>query len=422
VLELNSELIGMSIAVFHTPNSNGLKQSNLLKGSFPQAPFSAPAKRRLASSLLLDDASSFDFTLPSKAGEKENNSDGENVDPSEFASAKRSKGLDGTPSKVSKFILTDKISVSRQPDFSTPGGSATGQLKRKAQEFASESISLPGSSSTTPLGLVRGTLQPTSRLNRKSLLSGAGKKRGSLTGGAGVRRINPPNTPSGALPFSIDAALSGTISSYTPTTASALKNELTPSKMSSISLPAKQLSASVPTKRSAAAVKEIKKEWFFEIYEDTADEHASNMLQHSASVLDISSDDDIATAKAKDALERGKENVPPAEPLANSLGNGVVSEATVGRNTGSRAQAHRGMSISKAIEEVNGDAMNEDRAALREMDVRKFWGEGIIDGDEVVVIADEEHEDVAVESGAGSFVSLSTSVESSEIFVYEDQA
>lgn len=49
--------------------------------------------------------------------------------------------------------------------------------------------------------------------------------------------------------------------------------------------------------------------WFFDIHVDTADEEASNTMQHFAGRLDIS-DDDEAKAKADD---RGKENIPPHE-------------------------------------------------------------------------------------------------------------
>ena len=42
--------------------------------------------------------------------------------------------------------------------------------------------------------------------------------------------------------------------------------------------------------------------WFFEIYEDTPEQEASNMMQHSASVLDISSEDDAATKALGEGL------------------------------------------------------------------------------------------------------------------------
>ena len=51
----------------------------------------------------------------------------------------------------------------------------------------------------------------------------------------------------------------------------------------------------------------MKSEWFFEIHEDTAEEHNLNMVSFSAGVLDISDDED--DKREKD--DRGKENIPP---------------------------------------------------------------------------------------------------------------
>jgi hypothetical protein len=48
--------------------------------------------------------------------------------------------------------------------------------------------------------------------------------------------------------------------------------------------------------------------WNFDIYADTAEDEASNMMQHSACFLDISDDE----SKTKDD-SRGKENIPPHE-------------------------------------------------------------------------------------------------------------
>jgi hypothetical protein len=55
--------------------------------------------------------------------------------------------------------------------------------------------------------------------------------------------------------------------------------------------------------------------WFFDIHEDTPEQEAANLMEHSASVLDISSDDDLSTKNRNE--DRGKENVPPPDWLAS---------------------------------------------------------------------------------------------------------
>ena len=82
------------------------------------------------------------------------------------------------------------------------------------------------------------------------------------------------------MPFSLDAALSGTVPGYTPKQA-----------------PVSDLKDGMPGK------------WFFSIHEDTPEEELGNLVQHSTQVLDIS--DDEGKSSEKDA--RGKENIPPAD-------------------------------------------------------------------------------------------------------------
>lgn len=53
------------------------------------------------------------------------------------------------------------------------------------------------------------------------------------------------------------------------------------------------------------------KGWFFDIYEDTPEEEAANLMEHSTLTLDLSSDDEACKKDAAD--ERGKENMPPAD-------------------------------------------------------------------------------------------------------------
>ena len=89
-------------------------------------------------------------------------------------------------------------------------------------------------------------------------------------------------------------------------------------------------------------------------------------------MLDISSDDDGVSARAKDAAERGKENIPPPD-LASSAAPSARASAGVASG---RRSAHRGISCPAKASKYGAaavDEMIEDRVALREMDVRDFW-------------------------------------------------
>lgn len=99
-------------------------------------------------------------------------------------------------------------------------------------------------------------------------------------------------------------------------------------------------------------------------------------MEHSASILDISSDDDIETKMVNEDLERGKENIPPPEWV-------VAQQA--------RLQARASMSIPGA-EQVDvdveepvkrprlrtfvQDAMDEDRKPLGDLPPSEYYGEG----------------------------------------------
>ncbi|SLM34635.1 hypothetical protein LPUS_03494 [Lasallia pustulata] len=100
-------------------------------------------------------------------------------------------------------------------------------------------------------------------------------------------RIDPPMFAGGrsqdAVPFSIDAALSGTVSSY--------------KAKPQLPVEAFTLEDSNP------------KGWMFEIHEDTAEEEMGNLMEHSTCTLSIS--DDERRQAAKD--DRGKENIPPLD-------------------------------------------------------------------------------------------------------------
>lgn len=112
------------------------------------------------------------------------------------------------------------------------------------------------------------------------------------------------------------------------------------------------------------------KGWFFEIHEDTPEEEAENLMHHSASVLDISSDDDCEARRKKDDLERGKENIPPPDWVGHSRSARPTTTAPL----------HKGISRkekSLAAAQVLVDAMQEDRAALGSLATEDFYPEGL---------------------------------------------
>ena len=91
-------------------------------------------------------------------------------------------------------------------------------------------------------------------------------------------RVNPPSSSASdftnGLPFSIDAALAGTVPKY----------------------------KSKPT---------YGKGWHFDIHEDTEEDRLGNLLEHSAYTLDISDDESRSSKGDKD----NKENIPPTDSL-----------------------------------------------------------------------------------------------------------
>jgi hypothetical protein len=217
--------------------------------------------------------------------------------------------------------------------FNTPTNTPNNASSKRKQL----SLSVPAPTNKTPIAHSRGS----PKHKRIGLLS---KQRRFSS--SPFRRVDPPTFNAGnvstGLPFSIDAALSGTISSYKPVV--------------DVSAPEAVL----------AEPKSMPKSWFFEIHEDTAEEEASNMMEHSASTLDISSDDDCETRRKKDELERGKENIPPPDWVAHTRSSRSAHAAA-------STPLHKG--ISKKAKSV--DAMQEDRAALGALATEDFYPEGL---------------------------------------------
>ena len=115
------------------------------------------------------------------------------------------------------------------------------------------------------------------------------------------------------------------------------------------------------------------KSWFFEIHEDTPEQEAANLMEHSASVLDISSDDDFETKSRNE--ERGKENIPPPDFLPpQSTARAHVS--TDAMETGDIPVETEHVKLPR-LRKIAQDAMDEDRLPLSDLPAAEFYGEGL---------------------------------------------
>ncbi|KAJ4293326.1 hypothetical protein N0V90_008608 [Kalmusia sp. IMI 367209] len=273
--------------------------------------------------------------------------DSENVDPSIFNSpTKKSKTSDGF-SKPSKFSLVTSPVKNISPLTASPSIPSV----RKA-------LSSPNTTNSTPIGHSRGS-------PKHKRIGALSKRRASSSP---FRRVDPPSFShsSPALPFSIDAALSGSIPNYTPKPVVATPTPTPAATPSHVSA----LEESMP------------KSWFFEIHEDTPEQEAANLMEHSAAVLDISSDDDAETKMRNEELERGKENIPPpdfalAQPYAQQTSTDAMLEG---------AQQHEHVKLPR-LRKITQDAMDEDRKPLGDLDAKEFYGEGCDAGSYVTVDA-----------------------------------
>jgi hypothetical protein len=187
-----------------------------------------------------------------------------------------------------------------------------------------------------------------------------------------ITRVDPPKfsfAPTAAAPFSIAAALSGTIPSYRE-------------KQSSIASWTKT-SSSIPR---SILEPEYKSGWFFDIHEDTPEETMTNLMEHGACTLDISSDEERETRRREEDL-RGKENVPPLDDVSQTSGRlpSASSEGIMEAKARKTSQRWR-----KEIEE---GAIEIDRSPLGDLEAEEFYADGCTKGD-VVLVADEEGEDV----------------------------
>lgn len=174
-------------------------------------------------------------------------------------------------------------------------------------------------------------------------------------------RIDPPTFSLSSTPFSLEAAIKGTVPSYASRTPSATKAGSTAS--SSLSL-----SNSDDFYGSSS-----KSSWEFDIHEDTPEQEMTNLLQHSTCRLDISSDEECGRKLGREKAEdRGKENVPPADDV-------------------SQTSARRATTMSEG-----GMEYEKPRTALGDLNAEDFYADGC-DPTSVFIVPEDEEDGTVVD-------------------------
>lgn len=339
--------------------------------SFKQAPPSSRKRRAPSPSVFEDD-------------------DAENMDPASFSSPpKRSRTADefAKPAPFAIYVSPSKpntCAVDYSPSIPSSARKALSSIK-------------PNTTNSTPIALSRGS----PKNKRIGVLS---KRRASSSP---FRRVDPPSfSHSSPVPFSIDAALKGSIPDYTPKHSSPKPSYV------------------------AGAETSMPNSWFFDIHEDTPEQEAANLMEHSAAILDISSDDDSEAKRRNEELERGKENVPPTDFMPMQASSHSFADA-LGSEEGVQAEPLKRRRLKKIVQ----DAMDEDRKPLGDLLPADFYGEGcnatsyvtvdaVLDrpsglSREVDFSADEENkvpieEEVVVESAAPAVVEAPVQVLAAE--------
>lgn len=121
--------------------------------------------------------------------------------------------------------------------------------------------------------------------------------------------------------------------------------------------------------------------WDFEIYEDSAEEEASNLMEHSTQSLDLSSDDELTKAQRDD---RGKENEAPEgydAPTASRQAT-TTSEPALPAPT----RVKKTEFIRRKITEMD----DGERSPLSDLETDEFIPEGLTKDAHVVLDATPE--------------------------------
>ncbi|KXX75600.1 hypothetical protein MMYC01_206567 [Madurella mycetomatis] len=293
-----------------------------------------------------------------KASEVLDADDFENVDPNVFS--KRSKGVDLDNDlnkgfvKPSAFVLTkaappasclpfEDVRRNQSSRLSSPRPRNILKPKSPAAQLSLKDAASP--SLTAPAGR-----SPTRGAKRMGILS---RRR--------TQRIDPPSFGLGATaPFSLDAALKGTIPSYS----------------GSLRTSSRSSSSSISSSSDLLPQSDTKSSWFFDIHEDTPEQEMTNLLQHSTCTLDISSDEESERRASRDRAEgRDKENIPPADDISQTSARFVRAPA-----------------------DIDDMVVEKQRGPLAEMNVADYYAEGCDSTSVVIVPGDDEDTETVVDA------------------------
>ncbi|KAK6609331.1 hypothetical protein H4I96_03262 [Botrytis cinerea] len=350
----------------------------------PFAPLNSSRLQNMTSIKNRQNAPSPHNTSPKrKATSFESDDDSENVDSIFFESPKRSKAV-GEPkdtySKPPTFFLTKAPPSPTEATLTSPLKPTKSTTQRKILQSRTQTPKVTATApKSTPLTAPAGR-SPTRK--RVGILNNHRRASSAIT------RVDPPkfstSKPSG-LSFSIDAALSGTIPSYgaRQRQRQALSSKGTKAQTSHKEIP------------SSLHAPEGKSSWFFQIHEDTEEEHATNLMEHSTGILDISSDEETLT-RLRD--ERGKENVPPLDDISQTRTSLTAfassSSTSVSRKDEMeiREMKMRIKMQQKKRREMEEGAIDVDRAPLGEMRKEDFYAEGCDEKSVFIILPDPEPE------------------------------
>ncbi|KAK4130381.1 hypothetical protein BT67DRAFT_391284 [Trichocladium antarcticum] len=309
----------------------------------------APAKRKACDVLDMDDL--------------------ENVDPMLFS--KRAKGStgDGNLTKAffrpSSFILTKaaatipSLAPAKPGSFGIPPTKSSTSRPRTILHPKSPAVQRPSPKSAVPSSLTAPAgRSPTRASRRMGILSRRRNQRlDSLSFGPGA-----------TVPFSLDAALKGTIPSYS----GSLRGSGSGSGSGSSS-------GSSSSNAGSLLPADSKSSWFFDIHEDTPEQEMTNLLQHGTCTLDISSDEESERRAKRDRAEgRDKENIPPADDISQTSARSAGPVAAV---------------------DVDDMLAEKQRGPLAEMNVADYYAKGYDMTSIIIVPGDEEDVAAVVDEG-----------------------
>jgi hypothetical protein len=294
----------------------------------------------------------------------EDGGNAENIAPVLFS--KRSKGADLWNdmhkgfTKPPVFTLTKATSSSAFKDvLSSPPSTLSSARPRSILQPKSPAARLKAKAAApSPLTAPAGR-SPTRASKRMGILS---RRR--------TQRPDPASFSLGgaSVPFSLDAALKGTIPSYS----GSIRRSSKTSRNSTTTPSAAALDFFFPSSDRESS-------WTFDIHEDTPEQEMTNLLQHGTCTLDISSDEESESRAKRDRAEgRDKENIPPPEDV-------------------SQTSSARGADAVDIDEDV---LLLKGRGPLAEMNVTDFYAEGCDSTSVFIVPGDEEDPEAVVEGEA----------------------